>query len=98
MGINLREEGAPAAGRDRGIGRAGLGVMSAARHFDIRAYRVTNPGLVNKTVGELEALPKDTGSSSSGCDAGKRFSRTTPTNGHPPNDRSCPLPPGKRST
>ncbi|MBP1779379.1 MAG: aspT, partial [candidate division NC10 bacterium] len=43
-----------------GSAELGLGVMSAARHFDIRAYRVTNPSLVNKTVGELEALPKDT--------------------------------------
>jgi putative transport protein len=32
-------------------------VVSATRHFDARAYRVTNPNLVNKTVAQIEALP-----------------------------------------
>ena len=31
--------------------------MSAARPFDIRAYRVANAALFDKTVAELEALP-----------------------------------------
>lgn len=35
------------------------GVMTMARRFDVRAYRVTNQSLVNRTVVELEALPKD---------------------------------------
>ncbi|HUJ16531.1 MAG TPA: aspartate-alanine antiporter [Nitrospirota bacterium] len=35
------------------------GVISMARKFDVRAYRVTNQNLVNKTVAELEALPKE---------------------------------------
>ena len=35
------------------------GVMSAARNFDIRAYRVTNANLIGKTIGEIESLPKD---------------------------------------
>ena len=60
MGINLREEGARQQAEIAGSAELGLGVMSAARHFDVRAYRVTNPSLVNKTVAELEALPKDT--------------------------------------
>ena len=34
------------------------GVMSAARPFDVRAYRVTNPELFNKTIAELEMLPR----------------------------------------
>jgi putative transport protein len=36
-------------------------VVSAAagRRFDIRAYRVTNDAMVNKTVGTLEGLPRD---------------------------------------
>ena len=59
MGINLREEGARQQAEIAGSAELGLGVMSAARHFDIRAYRVTNPNLVNKTVRELEALPQD---------------------------------------
>src|SRR5262249_57638720 len=35
------------------------GVVSAARRFDFRAYRVTNDALVDKTVGELEGQPRD---------------------------------------
>jgi putative transport protein len=35
------------------------GVMSMVRRFDVRAYRVTNQNLVNKTVAEAEALPKE---------------------------------------
>jgi putative transport protein len=42
-----------------GAGEAEPGVMSMARRFDVRAYRVTNKELVNKTVAELEALPTD---------------------------------------
>ena len=34
------------------------GVVSAARSFDVRAYRVTNPNLFNKTIAELERLPE----------------------------------------
>ena len=42
-----------------GGGEAEPGVMSMARRFDVRAYRVTNKELVNKTVAELEARPKE---------------------------------------
>jgi putative transport protein len=59
MRINLREEGARMQAEIAGSAELGLGAMSAARHFDIRAYRVTSPDLVNKTVAELEALPQD---------------------------------------
>ena len=59
MGINLREEGARMQAEIAGAAELGLGVVSGARFFDIRAYRVTNPDLVNKTVAELEALPQD---------------------------------------
>ena len=56
MGINLREEGARMQAEIGGA-ELGLGVVSATRRFDARAYRVTNPNLVNKTVAQLEALP-----------------------------------------
>jgi putative transport protein len=42
-----------------GGGETELGVISMARRFDVRAYRVTNPDMINKTVGELEAGIKD---------------------------------------
>ncbi len=57
MRINLREEGARQA-KIAGAAELELGVMSGKRLFDIRAYRVTNPNMVNKTVAELEALPR----------------------------------------
>lgn len=59
MGINLRDEAARMrceAGSAKGELES---AMSAARPFDLRAYRVTNPLLFNKTVAELEARPKD---------------------------------------
>ncbi len=59
MGIKLREEGARKQAEIAGAAELGLGVVSAARLFDVRAYRVTNPNLVNKTVAEVEALPQD---------------------------------------
>ena len=56
MGINLREEGARMRA-ESGSAELELGVVSATRRFDARAYRVTNPNLVNKTVAQIEALP-----------------------------------------
>jgi putative transport protein len=35
------------------------GVISMARKFDVRAYRVTNQNLLNKTVAELEAASRE---------------------------------------
>ena len=58
MGINLREEGARMQAAIGGAAQQ-VGVFSAARAFDVRAWRVTNQDLVNKTVAELEALPRD---------------------------------------
>ena len=34
-------------------------MQSAFQHFGVRAYRVTNPKLLNKTIAELEAMPKE---------------------------------------
>ena len=58
MGINLREEGARMQAEIAGTELA-AGVVSGSRFFDIRAYRVTNPALANKTVAQIEALPED---------------------------------------
>jgi putative transport protein len=59
MRINLREEGARMQAEIAVAAGLEPGVVSATKFADIRAYRVTNPDLVNKTVAELEALPKD---------------------------------------
>jgi putative transport protein len=59
MGVNLREEAQKLQAQGAGAVEAEPGVVSAARRFDIRAYRVTNDSLANKTLAELEALPRD---------------------------------------
>jgi putative transport protein len=61
IGVNLREEAKKMQAQGSGAAEAEPGVVSAAagRRFDIRAYRVTNDAMVNKTVGTLEGLPRD---------------------------------------
>ena len=59
MGVDLREEARKLQAQGAGAVEAEPGVISAARRFDVRAYRVTNDSLVNKTLGELEAMPRD---------------------------------------
>jgi putative transport protein len=59
MGVNLREEAAKMQAQGPGGKEAEPGVASAARRFDVRAYRVTNDAIVDKTVGQLEALPRE---------------------------------------
>ena len=59
MGVNLRDEGARMQRQCRvAPARTADGVMSAARTFDLRAYRVTNPRWIGRTIAEIEALPK----------------------------------------
>jgi len=56
MGINLKEEGkkshGPEAAKEEGD------TVSEFKHFDIRAYSVENPDLINKSLKELESRPK----------------------------------------
>jgi putative transport protein len=59
MGVNLREEAAKMKAQAPGGQEVEPGVVSAARRIDVRAYRVTNDALVNKTVADLEAMPRD---------------------------------------
>jgi putative transport protein len=59
MGIDLREEARRMQARGSAAAEAEPGVISASRRFDVRAYRVTNDAIVNKTVGDLEDLPRD---------------------------------------
>src|SRR6476661_7277038 len=58
MGINLREEGARMQAALAGSSELGPGVVSGTKFFDVRAYRVTNPLLVNRTLADIEAMPK----------------------------------------
>lgn len=58
MGINLREVAASRRSETAGSAAETEGVISAARLFDVRAYRIDNPNFLGKTIAELEALPK----------------------------------------
>jgi putative transport protein len=59
MGVNLKEEGKKLQAKLSSAEEPEAGVQSAFQHFGVRAYRVTNPKLLNKTVAELEAMPKE---------------------------------------
>jgi putative transport protein len=58
MGIDLREVATARRKEAAGSVAETEGVTSAARLFDVRAYRVESQQLLGKTIAELEALPK----------------------------------------
>jgi putative transport protein len=57
MGVTLRDEARKLQSAVAGPEEHEPGVQSAFQRFAVRAYRVSNDKLVNKTVAELEALP-----------------------------------------
>ncbi len=57
MRINLQEEGKRSHGPSSAQQKDDT--VSSFKHFDIRAYSVENPELINKSLEELEARPKD---------------------------------------
>jgi putative transport protein len=59
MGVNLKDEAKKMQAQVAGGAEAQPGIISPSRSFDVRAYRVTSEKLANKTVAELEALPKE---------------------------------------
>jgi putative transport protein len=59
MGVNLLEEGKKLQTKISGAEAPEAGVVSANQTFGVRTYQVTNERLVNKTIAELEALPRD---------------------------------------
>ncbi|HUJ16534.1 MAG TPA: aspartate-alanine antiporter [Nitrospirota bacterium] len=59
MRVNLREEGKKLQAKFLGGEEQEPGVQSAFQSFGVRAYRVTNERLVNKTVSEIEAMPRE---------------------------------------
>jgi putative transport protein len=59
MGVRLREESKKLQDQIAGGEEHEPGVQSAFQSFAVRAYRVINERLINRTVAEIEALPKD---------------------------------------
>ncbi len=59
MRVNLREEARKLQAQLGGGDEHEPGVGSAFTRFSVRAYRVTKQGLINRSVAELEALPRE---------------------------------------
>src|SRR5262244_1866569 len=59
MGVDLKEESRKLQTEVSGGAETAAGVQSAFQRFTVRAYRVANDQIVNRTVAELEALPRD---------------------------------------
>ena len=58
MGVNLRAEARKLQSEIAGKEEYEPGVRSAFQSFAVRAYRVTNERLVNRTIAQLEAMPE----------------------------------------
>jgi putative transport protein len=59
MRVNLKEEAEKLQAQISGREEPEAGEQSAFQRFGVRAYRVTNENLLNKTIAEIEAMSKD---------------------------------------
>src|SRR4030095_2278937 len=57
--VNLKEEARKLRAKIAASGAGEPETLSAYQALAVRAYRVTNPDLINRNVGELEARPKE---------------------------------------
>ena len=55
MGVNLKDEAKKMQAQVSGGAESQPGIISPSRAFDVRAYRVTNERIFNKTVAQIEA-------------------------------------------
>ena len=60
MGVNLKEEARKLQAQISGSGKEESEMASAFQRLGVRAYRVTRAELINRSVGELEARPRET--------------------------------------
>src|SRR5215211_1610698 len=60
MGVNLKEEARKLQAKLSGAGGEESEVASAFQRLAVRAYRLTRSDLINRSVGELEARPRET--------------------------------------
>lgn len=60
MGINLKDEAKKMQAQVSGGSETQPGIISPSRAFDVRAYRVTNERIFNKTVAQIESTPTET--------------------------------------
>src|SRR3954462_2257906 len=59
MGVNLQEEARKLQAKISGSTKEESETLSAFQQLAVRAYRLTRPDLINRTVGELEARPRE---------------------------------------
>src|SRR6266550_4083280 len=59
MRVNLKEEARKLQAKIAGSGVGDTETMSAFQRLGVRAYRVTRQDLINRSVAELEARPKE---------------------------------------
>jgi putative transport protein len=59
MGVDLKAEAKKMQAEVSGGSEAQPGIISPSRAFDVRAYRVTNERIFNKSVAQIEASPTD---------------------------------------
>ena len=59
MGVNLKDEAKKLQAQVADRPETQPGIISPSRSFDVRAYRVMNEKLVNKTIAEIEAMPQE---------------------------------------
>src|SRR6266478_3582583 len=59
MRVNLKEEARRLRAQISGSGAREQEIPSAYQSLAVRAYRVTHPDLINRSVGELEARPRE---------------------------------------
>ena len=60
MRVDLKEEARKLRAKLSGSGTGEPETLSAYQNLDVRAYRVARPDLLNRTVAELEARPRET--------------------------------------
>src|SRR6195256_733434 len=60
MRVNLKEEARKLQAKISGSGAGASEIASAYQSLAVRAYRITHPDLLNQTVAELEARPRET--------------------------------------
>ena len=60
MGVDLKAEAKKMQAEVSGGSEAQPGIVSPSRAFDVRAYRVANESILNKSVAHIEATPTET--------------------------------------
>src|SRR3954470_24038659 len=58
MRVNLKEEARKLQAKISGSGQGGPEILSAFQSLGARAYKVTNPNLIDQSVADLEARPQ----------------------------------------